>query len=99
MADLAEEAALPLEVGPVPGVAGVHQDGVEEFGRAGKLAQRGPVHFAVGSRAEGRTIPKQTELAEAEGELQSRHVCLDPALAAEWLYSGYMYVHIIVQQR
>ena len=53
VADLAEEAALLLEHGAVPGLAGVHQDGVEEFGRTGQFAERGFTHLAVRSRAEG----------------------------------------------
>ena len=56
VADLAEEAALLLEHGAVPGPAGVHQDGVEQFGRTGQLAQLGLTHLAVRSRAEERVL-------------------------------------------
>ena len=65
MSDLAEEATLLLEPCPVPGVVGVHQDGVEEFGRTGQLVERGLTHLSVRSRAEGG-VSHETEGAEAE---------------------------------
>ena len=51
VADLAEEAALLFEQGAVSGPAGVHKDGVEEFGCTGQLAERGLTHLAERSRA------------------------------------------------
>ena len=68
MSDLAEEATLLLEPCPVPGVVGVHQDGVEEFGRTGQLVERGPTHLSVRSRAESG-VSHQPEGAKAELQL------------------------------
>ena len=65
MSDLAEEATLLLEPCPVPGVVGVHQDGVEEFGRTGQLVERGLTHLSVRSRAEGG-VSHQSKGAETE---------------------------------
>ena len=39
---------------------------MEEFGRAGQLAERGLTHLSVRSRAEGR-VSQQTDEAETEG--------------------------------
>ena len=72
MSDLAEEATLLLEPCPVPGVVGVHQDGVEEFGRTGQLVERGLTHLSVRSRAEGG-VSHETEGAEAELLLSHHH--------------------------
>ena len=73
MADLAEEATLSLEQCPVPGPVRIQQDGVEEFGRAGQLVERGPTHLAVRSRAE-RSVSHQTDGAETDrGSSWLRH--------------------------
>ena len=73
MADLAEEATLSLEQCPVPGPVRIQQDGVEEFGRAGQLVERGPIHLAVRSRAE-RSVSHQTDRAETDrGSSWLRH--------------------------
>ena len=56
VADLTEEAALLLEHGAVPGPAGVHQGGVEEFGRTWQFSERGLTYLAVRSCAEGRVL-------------------------------------------
>ena len=73
MADLAEEATLLLEQCPVPGPVRIQQDGVEEFGRAGQLVERGPTHLAVGSRAE-RSVSYQTDGTETDrGSSWLRH--------------------------
>ena len=71
VSDLAEEATLLLEPCPIPGVVGVHQDGVEEFGRTGQLVERGLTHLSVRSRAEGG-VSHETEGAEAELLLSHR---------------------------
>ena len=47
MSDLAEEATLLLEPCPVPGVIGVHQGGVKEFGCTGQLVERGLTRLSV----------------------------------------------------
>ena len=74
MSDLAEQATLLLEPCPVPGVVGVHQDGVEEFGRTGQLVERGLTHLSVCSRAEG-SISHETDRSEAKGNFAFlRHV-------------------------
>ena len=73
VADLAEEATLLLEHCPVPGPFRIHQDGVEEFGRAGQLVERGPTHLAIYSRAE-RSVSHQTDGAETDrGSSGLRH--------------------------
>ena len=75
VADLAEEAALLLEHLAVPGPVKVHQDGVEEFGRARQLAERGLTHLAVRSLAEGRVSQQTNAGAETEGPLcVCRHI-------------------------
>ena len=65
MSDLAEEAALLLKPCLDLGAVGVHQDGVEEFGRTGQLVEHGLTHLAVRSRAEGGVSPN-AEGAETE---------------------------------
>jgi len=72
VSDLAEEATLLLEPCPVPGVVGVHQDEVEEFGCTGQLVERGLTHLSVRSRAEGG-VSQETEGAEAELLLSYRN--------------------------
>ena len=73
MADLAEEATLLLEQCPVPGPVRIQQDGVEEFGRAGQLVERGSTNLAVRSSAE-RSVSHQTDGTETDrGSSWLRH--------------------------
>ena len=73
MADLAEEVTLSLEQCPFSGPVQIQQDGVEEFGRAGQLVERGPIYLAVRSRSE-RSVSHQTNGAEMDGGSSSlRH--------------------------
>ena len=73
MADLAEEATLLLEQCPVPGPVRIQQDGVEDFGRAGQLVERGSTNLAVRSSAE-RSVSHQTDGTETDrGSSWLRH--------------------------